>query len=145
MENRMTAMLNELCEERDHVNHWIADLRSEPRPEELQAGGDNTPLSEIADAMQIAEDQEIRATVLDTLIHRKARLEWAIDRARQGRYGLCVNCGKSIAAGRLVAVPEAERCVRCQSQVEGRQRLHGERVFGWLEAGDLLQERAAFD
>jgi len=145
MENRMTAMLNELCEERDHVNHWIADLRSEPRPEELQAGGDNTPLSEIADAMQIAEDQEIRATVLDSLIVRKWRLEWAIDRVRKGRYGLCVNCGESIAASRLVAVPEAERCMRCQAQVEGLHRLHGPLVFGWIEAGERLQERAAFD
>jgi len=144
--NRQTAgALKKLREELDRVNHWIADLRSEPRPEELQAGGDNTPLSEIADASQIAEDQEIRATLLDTLIVRKGRLEWAIDRTLKGRYGACVNCGEAITVGRLIAVPEAERCVRCQAQIEAHRRLHGPRAFGWIEAGERLQERAAFD
>jgi len=144
--NRQTAgALKKLREELDRVNHWIADLRSEPRPEELQAGGDNTPLSEIADASQVAEDQEIRATLLDTLIVRKGRLEWAIDRVGRGRYGACVNCGEEIAIGRLVAVPEAERCVRCQALIEAHRRLHGPGAFGWIEAEERLQERATFD
>lgn len=137
--------LRKLHTELDRVNRWITDLRSEPLSEELQAGGDNTPLTEVADATQIAEDLEIRATLIDTLILRKGRLEWAIDRARKGRYGVCVNCGGTIAAGRLAAVPEAERCVRCQAEIEDMRRLHGHRASGWIEADERLQERAAFD
>jgi DnaK suppressor protein len=145
MHRQTTAALKRLRAELDRVSHWIADLRGEPRPEELQSGGDNTPLSEIADATQAAEDQEIRAILLDTLIVRQGRLERAIDRARRGRYGACVACGTTIGAGRLAAVPEAERCVGCQGRIEGRRRQAGTRAFGWIEAEEHLQERAAFD
>jgi RNA polymerase-binding transcription factor DksA len=144
--NRDTGTaLRRLRTELDRVNRWIADLRSAPLSEELQAAGDNTPLTEVADATQVAEDQEIRATLIDTLILRKGRLEWAIDRARKGRYGVCVHCGGTISAGRLAAVPEAERCLGCQAEIEAVRRLQGNRAFGWIEAEERLQERAAFD
>jgi phage/conjugal plasmid C-4 type zinc finger TraR family protein len=43
-----------------------------------------------------------------------------IDRARRaiesGTYGQCVECGGPIPEGRLKAIPDAERCVPCQTK-----------------------------
>jgi len=42
------------------------------------------------------------------------RCESAMQRLSAGRYGLCVDCGKTIAAKALEASPEIERCAACQ-------------------------------
>jgi hypothetical protein len=34
--------------------------------------------------------------------------------------GTCVDCGDRIATARLKALPEAERCVSCQRELESR-------------------------
>jgi hypothetical protein len=36
--------------------------------------------------------------------------------------GICVDCGDRISAARLKALPEAERCVSCQRELEARER-----------------------
>ena len=38
-----------------------------------------------------------------------------------GTYGICVDCGAPIPEGRLHAIPDAERCVSCQS-IAARRR-----------------------
>lgn len=40
----------------------------------------------------------------------------------EGRYGDCVDCGRTIPAERLAAMPEAVRCIDCQRHLEGAQR-----------------------
>jgi hypothetical protein len=46
---------------------------------------------------------------------REPILEVALD-------GICVDCGDRISAARLKALPEAERCVSCQRELEARER-----------------------
>ena len=45
----------------------------------------------------------------------------ALARIEAGRYGECADCGADIPAARLLAAPEALRCVTCQTQVEAAQ------------------------
>ena len=42
----------------------------------------------------------------------------AIDR---GRYGECVRCGSDINEKRLIAIPWATLCIRCQEETEAEQ------------------------
>lgn len=42
----------------------------------------------------------------------------ALKRIADGSYGLCVDCGASIATARLHANPTAMRCVGCQEKLE---------------------------
>jgi DnaK suppressor protein len=37
----------------------------------------------------------------------------ALKRIEDGTYGKCMDCGEDIPERRLLALPEAERCVRC--------------------------------
>lgn len=45
-------------------------------------------------------------------------IDEALQRVADGSYGLCVDCGTSIATARLHANPVALRCVACQDKVE---------------------------
>ena len=45
-------------------------------------------------------------------------IDEALQRIADGSYGLCVDCGASIATARLHANPVAMRCIDCQSRLE---------------------------
>ncbi|HSN33948.1 MAG TPA: TraR/DksA C4-type zinc finger protein [Ideonella sp.] len=45
----------------------------------------------------------------------------ARERLASGRYGLCVDCGETIEAARLLAHPSAIRCLSCQGDRERRR------------------------
>ncbi|MDR1216537.1 MAG: TraR/DksA family transcriptional regulator [Treponema sp.] len=49
-------------------------------------------------------------------------IDSALTRIQQGKYGLCVRCGKRISQARLEAIPYAIMCVNCQSAEERRTR-----------------------
>lgn len=44
----------------------------------------------------------------------------AMDRIKNGTYGVCVDCGSEIPKDRLMYIPEAERCVPCQEKKESK-------------------------
>ncbi|HZN03335.1 MAG TPA: TraR/DksA family transcriptional regulator [Candidatus Polarisedimenticolia bacterium] len=113
--------------ERDlgRVTHWVAALRAGWRPEELEAGGDNTPLSEAADAAQVVEERETGTQLLDRLVHRGEEIRGALRRLDEGTYGFCVSCSRTIHPKRLMARPEASLCLDCQTE---RERHHPDRV-----------------
>lgn len=43
-----------------------------------------------------------------------AKIDAAIERAHDGRYGICQVCGQDIEAKRLKSIPEASSCTRCE-------------------------------
>ena len=45
-----------------------------------------------------------------------AQIDTALQRLRDGRYGLCNDCGQPIGAERLAARPAALTCVRCAAR-----------------------------
>ncbi len=59
------------------------------------------------------------ATLLaEVLSGNQLQIERAMERAAEGRYGTCENCGRAISGERLSAWPEATRCVDCQRRHE---------------------------
>ncbi len=46
------------------------------------------------------------------------QLKRAIQKIREGTYGVCDGCGDKISEPRLAAVPGATRCVPCQETLE---------------------------
>lgn len=47
-----------------------------------------------------------------------ARIDAALTRMDEGRYGICVDCDNDIPLARLQAQPAAARCIVCQEQYE---------------------------
>lgn len=76
-----------------------ADIREEPRDSADRAIDER-------DVLRLAPLSE-RAT------RRLAAIDAALERAEQGRLGVCERCGGRIPPTRLRAIPEALLCVRC--------------------------------
>jgi RNA polymerase-binding protein DksA len=55
-------------------------------------------------------------------LKRIRAIDAAITRIQQGRYGLCLKCGKKIPLDRLKAIPYAVMCIDCQKGEERRNR-----------------------
>lgn len=50
----------------------------------------------------------------------------ALDAIETGEYGICAECGEPINEKRLLFMPSALLCVRCQSTVEKQARMRGQ-------------------
>lgn len=77
------------------------------------------------DFADIASD-DIDRKMLETIgskdMKRMKLIDSAITRIEQGKYGLCMKCGKKIPKERLEAIPYALMCIECQSADERRNR-----------------------
>lgn len=75
-----------------------------------------------ADQRQVRDEHDLGVAERARLQHRRALFLAALERLNEGSYGLCVACGAPIPPARIKALPEVERCVRCQT-VHERARL----------------------
>lgn len=144
-ESREQRIRRKLEDELARVNESIVAIKKEPRAEELEGFGDNTPLSEEADASSVTEQRELQSDRLGRLLDRAAALDEAIHRVNQGVYGTCVSCGAKISEERLKAVPEAARCAKCQSDAERSQPRAEPTPTEWTSAAEVYEKREAFD
>jgi RNA polymerase-binding protein DksA len=92
--------------------------------DELEHSGDRSYI-ELAGRATDPADESVADLIADTgaaLVHRHVEelrdIEAALRRMAEGGYGECSDCGAEIGFGRLKAYPTAERCVRCQGQLE---------------------------
>ena len=87
--------------------------------QKLIKGMDSKDLADIA-----ASDID-RAT-LETLgsqdMRRLTLIDAALVRIENGRYGVCLSCGKKIPTARLEAIPHAFLCIECKSSEERKNR-----------------------
>jgi len=81
-------------------------------------GGDATPLADEVDVIKVNEDREMSFATRSLLVERANKLADALQRLREGEYGVCQECGEPIAPARLKAMPEVTTCVRCQDRLE---------------------------
>jgi RNA polymerase-binding transcription factor DksA len=101
------------------------------RREELRRNGDGMG-DELADYDQHPADQgtetfeqELDETTLIILEEEERRVNEARKALAEGRYGICVDCGKEIPQARLDAIPESVRCIEDQRIYEARLRQRG--------------------
>jgi RNA polymerase-binding protein DksA len=90
--------------------------------EEFPGSGDNTPLADDVDVIRQNEDREMSFATRSLLVEKANKLAEALERLRDGEYGICQECGEQIAPARLRAMPEVTTCVRCQDRLERSPR-----------------------
>lgn len=91
-----------------------------------QRGGSKGRAEAAADARETESDDWAQADAeRDLAIALEEResaelvaIDAALRRVADGSYGLCMDCGASIATARLHATPTAMRCVACQEKLE---------------------------
>lgn len=110
-----TARLRRLREEtRDAIDR--TDLAADG---DERGDGHHHPAEVATDAdareRQLAEQMKLR--------EREERLAAAEKAIEEGTYGVCVDCGGEIPEGRLKVVPDAVRCVPCQTEAKRLGRV----------------------
>ena len=114
-----------------HLSDTYASQLQQMRTEVLaqlraQRGGKVGRAESAAEARESASDDRATAeTERDLAFALEEResaelvaIDQALKRIADGSYGLCMDCGASIATPRLHANPTALRCVACQEKIE---------------------------
>jgi RNA polymerase-binding transcription factor DksA len=92
-------------------------LRAGGRPEgDALADYDNHPADQGTETF-MQEMDETTELILDEEAKRVKEARQALE---EGKYGVCLDCGKEIPAERLEAIPESIRCVEHQREYEVR-------------------------
>jgi DnaK suppressor protein len=98
--------------------------RSRDAGQRLLAHADRV-VGDSIDAAVASELEEMNTQLLTVESRELAAIETAIERLREGRYGVCEECLKPISATRLKALPHATLCVKCQRSLEQGQPRNG--------------------
>jgi DnaK suppressor protein len=107
-----------LEEMRGELDRTISVLQADRSGE---AGQFDVP-QDPADAGANLSEADRSEAVLTAARRQLSEVMDALGRIEQDRYGICVDCGKPIAEGRLEARPEAARCVACQARHDRGRR-----------------------
>lgn len=86
--------------------------------------------SDVVDAALDAAQDEISSQLAEVESRELASIERALERIRQGTYGLCEVCVSKIPMARLNALPYATMCIECQRAAEDGT-LEDRRVQDW--------------
>lgn len=104
----------------------------EERNEILESfSGQDEQMKKIVDNIEAGDEadrasERIDSTLLNSLSEasnrRLTQINNALERIKQGKFGICRECGKEIPQGRLEAIPYAALCIACQTKADRMNR-----------------------
>ena len=107
IKQQLIARRAELVERLDRVNQDVTHV--------------NKPLeADFAEQAVERENDQVLDAIGEGLRSEISRIETALGRLNQGDYGICESCGREIPLGRLEALPDARRCLKCEMKTESR-------------------------
>jgi DnaK suppressor protein len=101
-----------LMKRRDALRRALAGDLSLLRELNAQTSGD------MVDAALDSVQDEISSQLAEVESRELARIEYALERMREGQFGICEGCGTGIPLARLHALPYATHCIKCQREME---------------------------
>lgn len=125
------SMHQVLIKRRDALRKALAGDLSLLKELRAQTSGD------VVDAALDSVQDEISSQLAEVESRELARIEVALERMRDGQYGVCEGCATSIPMARLNALPYATLCIKCQREAE-REGTAGRADIDWsrlLESG----------
>ena len=79
-----------------------------------------------ADRASAESDKAFALRLRDRERQLLRKIEEAIGRIEEGRYGICEECGENISVARLKARPVTQLCIECKSKQEERESQYRE-------------------
>lgn len=87
-------------------------------------------------ALDSAQD-EINSQLAEVESRELANIEAALEKMRNGTYGICEGCAANIPIIRLQALPYATLCIECQTELEKTGEISNSANLGnILDSGD---------
>lgn len=110
----MNKSLNEL--KRDIISKLIISN------EDFKESMEGMDPKDMVDAASDDIDRQMIEALGAKELNRLKLINSALSRIQQGKYGLCIKCGKRIPQERLEIMPYALMCVECKTAEERRNR-----------------------
>ena len=109
----------QLAQLKEMLQHRYLELREEVRGELERSG--NQHYADLAGSVADPGDEsvadlmvDVDAALVDRQVSEMREVETTLRRLAELDFGDCMECGGEIGFERLMALPTAERCVRCQ-------------------------------
>jgi RNA polymerase-binding protein DksA len=112
----------------DRMEQSLTELKKEIISNLLVNNEDFKEIVEGMDPKDLADiasddiDRKMIEAIGSQEMKRLKLIDSALTRIRQGKYGLCIKCGKRIPQDRLEAIPYALMCIECKTAEERRNR-----------------------
>jgi len=84
-----------------------------------------TTSGDVIDAALDSAQDEINSQLAEVESRELASIDNALERMREGSYGLCEACSSKIPMARLRALPYATMCIECQREAEREGGIGG--------------------
>ena len=98
----------------------VKGLENEAMKKGTDAAGDLSTLPmHLADLGTDSFEQDISLGLMESESDELQEIEEALDRIKDGTFGLCENCKKKVPKERLKAIPYTRMCVSCKKKEEG--------------------------
>lgn len=81
---------------------------------------------DVGDQALMDLDRELGISLMEMRNRRRQSIDEALNRLKDGTYGICAECEVEISEKRLQAVPFAKLCVECQSKAELLEKIEKE-------------------
>jgi RNA polymerase-binding protein DksA len=112
----------------DHIQKKLEELKAELIANLVAGNEDFKKIMEELDPKDLVDSasDDIDRKMLEAIgvqdMKRLKLIDSALTRIQQGKYGLCIRCGKRIPQDRLEAIPYALMCIDCKTSEERRNR-----------------------
>lgn len=94
-------------------------------------------MGDVADAAFESTGEEIASQMAELEARELAQIERALQRLKNGTYGICEGCGGKIPIARLDALPYSTLCIKCQRESENdSQWLDARRSADWTRISE---------
>ena len=119
-EERLKAFAVTLLEQQQRLRKAIGEALLKSDDEQyIELAGQVHDLEEASVADLLVD---LNYAVVDHFLAELREVEAALERIREGSYGICLDCGGPVGEARLKAYPTAKRCVECQELFEKTHR-----------------------
>jgi len=126
-----------VLKERERILRGLSNVQ-----EDLEETSEETLIEEIDKAFS-SEGRELLSSFIDRHTEGLEAVNQALERIKEGTYGICVRCGKEISEERLEAIPTASLCLSCQQELERQSRasqaLISSPLRQWTDEEEVLE------
>jgi DnaK suppressor protein len=105
---------------KERLEEVLSSIDREKTGDIAEVESDNV-IGDIVDTANVALEHQISSMLDENEVKKLHEITEALKRIEEGVYGKCVVCGKDIEEKRLLALPEAKKCIGCKSAEEKRK------------------------
>ena len=112
----------------DKMEKSLTDLKMEIISNLVASSEDFKQIVDAMDPKDVADiasddmDRKMIEAIGSQELRRLRMIDAALTRIKQGKYGICIKCGKKIPRERLETIPYAIMCIECKTAEEKRNR-----------------------